>query len=117
MADEQDGSRPGAAGVDDDRAASALDALSAIPVAGTQFMELQGRHPPGSLEDLKLRFTRRVIFLARRWRNHINDELRRTGHSHARWSALIWIHLLAGSATIASWPSASGWSCPPSSAC
>ena len=80
-----------------DRAAlAALEALSAVPVGGAGFLELRGRHPAGSLEDMKLRFTRRVIFLARRWRNHINDELRRTGHSHARWMTLIWIQLLDG---------------------
>jgi MarR family transcriptional regulator for hemolysin len=39
-----------------------------------------------------------VIFLARRWRNHINEELRRTGQSYARWTTLIWIHLLGGTA-------------------
>lgn len=78
--------------------ADALESLSAVEVAGTRFLELQGRYPPGSLEDLKLRFTRRVIFLARVWRNRMNEELRKSGQSHARWSTLIWIHLLGGKA-------------------
>lgn len=77
---------------------AALDSLSAVQVAGTRFLELQGRYPPGSLEDLKLRFTRRVIFLARVWRNRMNEELRKSGQSHARWITLIWIHLLGGEA-------------------
>jgi MarR family transcriptional regulator for hemolysin len=49
-----------------------------------------------SLEDKKLRFTRRVLFLARRWRNLMDDELRGTGDSHARWITLTWIELLDG---------------------
>ena len=87
-----------AAGVDLTAALRTLDTLSAAQVPGTRFLEIQGRHPPGSLEDLQLKFTRRVIFLARQWRNHINDELRKTGHSHARWTTLIWVHLLGGTA-------------------
>jgi len=66
------------------------------PAAG--FLEVDSRHPPGSLEDMKLRFTRRVIFLARRWRNRINDGLREVGQSHARWITLTWIELLDGKA-------------------
>ena len=61
------------------------------------FLEIH-RHPPGSLEDMKLGFTRRVIFLARRWRNAINDGLREIGQSHARWIALTWINILDGKA-------------------
>ncbi len=83
---------------EDETTVQTLDLLSTVPVHGTRFLELQGRHPPGSIEDLKLRFTRRVIFLSRRWRNSINEELRKTGQSHARWTALMWIHLLGGKA-------------------
>lgn len=79
-------------------AEAALESLSAVEVAGTRFLELQGRYEPGSLEDLKLRFTRRVIFLARVWRNRMNEALRMSGQSHARWITLIWVHLLGGKA-------------------
>jgi MarR family transcriptional regulator for hemolysin len=75
-----------------------LETLSAVEVAGTRFLELQGRYEPGSLEDLKLRFTRRVIFLARVWRNRMNEALRERGQSHARWITLMWVHLLGGKA-------------------
>ena len=75
-----------------------VESLSTAAVAGTSFLELQGRYPPGSIEDLKLRFTRRVIFLARVWRNRMNDALRESGQSHARWITLIWVHLLGGTA-------------------
>lgn len=77
-------------------AESPLDLLSAVPIAGTAFLELHGAHPPGSLADTKLRFTRRVMFLAGRWRNKLNEAMRETGQSHARWLALTWIHLLGG---------------------
>jgi MarR family transcriptional regulator, transcriptional regulator for hemolysin len=60
------------------------------------FIEVRSGHPAGSLEDMKLRFTRRVIFIARRWRNMINDGLREVGHSHARWITLTWIDILDG---------------------
>lgn len=83
---------------DEDGDASTLHLWSAVAVPGTRFMELQGRYPAGSLEDLKLRFTRRVIFLARVWRNRMNDALREVGQSHARWITLIWVHLLGGQA-------------------
>lgn len=52
----------------------------------------------GSLEDKKLRFIRRVQFLARRWRNLMDQALRDTGDSHARWVTLLWVDLLKGRA-------------------
>jgi MarR family transcriptional regulator for hemolysin len=53
---------------------------------------------PDSLEDRKLRFTRRVLFLARRWRHLLDEGLRGTGDSHARWLTLLWVDLLDGKA-------------------
>jgi MarR family transcriptional regulator for hemolysin len=52
----------------------------------------------GSLEDKKLRLTRRVLFLARRWQNLMDEALRDTGDSHARWTTLLWVDLLKGRA-------------------
>ncbi|HEY6925303.1 MAG TPA: MarR family transcriptional regulator [Steroidobacteraceae bacterium] len=54
----------------------------------------------GSLEDKKLRLTRRILFLSRRWLNTIDGTLRKTGDSHARWVTLLWVGLLAGRAKI-----------------
>jgi MarR family transcriptional regulator for hemolysin len=56
--------------------------------------------PFGSLEDKKLRLTRRILFLSRRWLNLIDGALRVTGASHARWVTLLWIGLMAGRAKI-----------------
>jgi MarR family transcriptional regulator for hemolysin len=55
---------------------------------------------PGSLEDKKLRFTRRILFLSRRWLNLIDGALRATGDSHARWVTLLWVGMMAGRAKI-----------------
>lgn len=62
------------------------------------FVEVRSGHPVGSVEDMKLRFTRRVIFLARRWRNRINEAMREAGQSHARWITLTWVSILDGKA-------------------
>jgi len=52
-----------------------------------------------SLEDRKLRLTRRILFLSRRWLNQIDNALRTTtGDSHARWVTLLWVGMMAGRA-------------------
>jgi len=50
----------------------------------------------GSFEDKKLRLTRRVLFLSRRWLNMLDGELRSTGDSHARWITLLWVGMMGG---------------------
>jgi MarR family transcriptional regulator for hemolysin len=82
------------------RSARPAGAAASAPASrpGLAFLEIH-KHPPGSVEDMKLGFTRRVIFLARRWRNAINDGLREIGQSHARWTALLWISILEGKAS------------------
>jgi MarR family transcriptional regulator for hemolysin len=54
----------------------------------------------GSMEDKKLRLTRRILFLSRRWLNLIDGALRVTGASHARWVTLLWVGMMAGRAKI-----------------
>jgi MarR family transcriptional regulator for hemolysin len=54
----------------------------------------------GSLEDKKLRLTRRILFLSRRWLNMIDGALRNTGDSHARWVTMLWVGMMAGRAKI-----------------
>jgi MarR family transcriptional regulator for hemolysin len=53
-----------------------------------------------SLDDKKLRVTRRILFLGRRWRNLMDEALRATGDTHARWVTLLWVDLMAGSANL-----------------
>ncbi len=37
------------------------------------------------------RFAQSLVFVSRRWRNLMNQELGRVGQSQARWSTLFWI--------------------------
>lgn len=46
-------------------------------------------YAPGSDEDLRFRFMRRLVVSARRWRGHIDQKLRRMGQSQARWEMLV----------------------------
>ena len=50
-------------------------------------------YAPGSDEDLRFRFMRRLVVSARRWRGHIDQRLRRMGQSQARWEMLVCIAL------------------------
>jgi MarR family transcriptional regulator, transcriptional regulator for hemolysin len=47
---------------------------------------------PGS-EDIHYTYGQSLIFLARRWRNLMNQELSRVGQSQARWGTLYWINV------------------------
>jgi MarR family transcriptional regulator for hemolysin len=42
-------------------------------------------------------FSQSLIFLARRWRNLMNQELRSVGQSQARWGTLYWIDVFGDS--------------------
>ncbi|MEP7243768.1 MAG: hypothetical protein ABI885_08780 [Gammaproteobacteria bacterium] len=54
----------------------------------------------GTLADKKLRLTRRILFLGRRWRNLMDEALRDTGDNHARWVTLLWVDMMAGRANL-----------------
>jgi len=42
-------------------------------------------------------FSQSLIFLSRRWRNLMNQELSRVGQSQARWGTLYWINVYGDS--------------------
>jgi len=46
-------------------------------------------YPPGSVQDLRFRFMRRLVVGARRWRSHVDQKLRRMEQSQARWETLL----------------------------
>jgi MarR family transcriptional regulator, transcriptional regulator for hemolysin len=48
-------------------------------------------------EDIHYTFAQSLIFLSRRWRNLMNEELRRVGQSQARWGTLYWINVFGDS--------------------
>ncbi len=52
---------------------------------------------PGRREELHYTFAQSLIFLARRWRNLMNQELSRVGQSQARWGTLYWIDVFGDS--------------------
>jgi MarR family transcriptional regulator for hemolysin len=51
----------------------------------------------GSAEDIHYTFAQSLTFLARRWRNLMNQELGRVGQSQARWGTLYWINVFGDS--------------------
>jgi len=69
-------------------------------VQRTYFEVVPAGQLEGSLEDKKLRLTRRILFLSRRWRNDMDEALRATGASHARWITLLWVDMMDGRANI-----------------
>jgi MarR family transcriptional regulator for hemolysin len=48
-------------------------------------------YAPGSIEDLRFRFMRRLVVGARRWRAYVDQKLRRIDQSQARWESLFCI--------------------------
>jgi len=48
-------------------------------------------------KDLYYTFAQSLTFLARRWRNLMNQELRSVGQSQARWGTLYWIDVFGDS--------------------
>ena len=62
-------------------------------VSQTGELLLRRTEPPkqGASEDMKYPFSQGLTFVARRWRNLMNDELRALGQSQARWGTLYWI--------------------------
>lgn len=74
------------------------DGVAPVAVAGTPFLELQGRYPAGSSAEARFKLIRRILFLSRRWRTKVDEELRQAGQSHARWITLVWIRILDGKA-------------------
>ncbi|MEP7245284.1 MAG: MarR family transcriptional regulator [Gammaproteobacteria bacterium] len=60
---------------------------------------LRRRHAPGDGEaqNLNYPFSQGLTFVARRWRNLMNEELRAVGQSQARWGILYWISVFGDS--------------------
>ena len=46
---------------------------------------------PDADGHIKYSFSQGLTFVARRWRNLMNEELQAVGQSHARWGTLYWI--------------------------
>ena len=86
--------RPAAAGV----ASPAVPTLRWQPTVSPSGELLLRRRQPGDPEgDLHYTFSQSLTFLARRWRNLMNQELRSVGQSQARWGTLFWIDVFGDS--------------------
>src|SRR3954451_3384206 len=53
--------------------------------------EVDGQGIPTGPGHLNYPFSQGLTFVARRWRNLMNEELRAVGQSQARWGTLYWI--------------------------
>ena len=50
-----------------------------------------------SPKSVQERFAQSLVFVSRRWRNLMNQELGRVGQSQARWTTLYWIDIFGDS--------------------
>ena len=80
------------------RAAATSPALRWQPtVSPTGELLLRRREAGDPAEDMHYTFAQSLIFLARRWRNLMNQELSSVGQSQARWGTLYWINVFGDS--------------------
>jgi MarR family transcriptional regulator for hemolysin len=90
-------SRAKSATPDATASAPALRWEPAVSTTGELLLRRREPGEPGSGEDMHYTFSQSVIFLARRWRNLMNQELSRVGQSQARWGTLYWINVFGDS--------------------
>jgi MarR family transcriptional regulator, transcriptional regulator for hemolysin len=62
-----------------------------VSSSGELFLKRREVEEGGAPGDMIYPFSQGLIFVARRWRNLMNEELRAVGQSQARWSTLYWI--------------------------
>src|SRR5947209_3882862 len=82
------------------RAAASKSVLRWQPTVSPTGELLLRRREAGDSErgqDLHYTFAQSLTFLARRWRNLMNQELRSVGQSQARWGTLYWIDVFGDS--------------------
>lgn len=76
---------------------SALRWRPAVSPMGELLLQRREAGEAGNGEDMHYTFSQSLIFLARRWRNLMNQELSRVGQSQARWGTLYWINVFGDS--------------------
>ncbi len=62
-----------------------------VSSSGELFLRRREVEEAGSPGDMNYPFSQGLTFVARRWRNLMNEELRAVGQSQARWGTLYWI--------------------------
>ncbi len=62
-----------------------------VSPSGELFLRRVDPPETGAVEDMRYSFSQGLTFVARRWRNLMNEELRAVNQSQARWGVLYWI--------------------------
>jgi MarR family transcriptional regulator for hemolysin len=62
-----------------------------VSPTGELFLRRREGTEAGIPQDMSYPFSQGLTFVARRWRNLMNEELRAVGQSQARWGILYWI--------------------------
>ena len=62
-----------------------------VSSSGELFLRRREIEETGNPGDMNYPFSQGLTFVARRWRNLMNEELRAVGQSQARWGTLYWI--------------------------
>jgi MarR family transcriptional regulator for hemolysin len=68
-----------------------LDWVADVSADGELLLRRGESHDVESANHLYAPFARGLTFVARRWRNLMDQELQAVGQSHARWGTLYWI--------------------------
>jgi len=76
---------------------SALRWQPTVSPTGELLLRRRETGDPERGKDLHYTFAQSLTFLARRWRNLMNQELRSVGQSQARWGTLYWIDVFGDS--------------------
>lgn len=64
-----------------------------VSPTGELFLKRTELHDDGRAGEMSYPFAQGLTFVARQWRNLMNEELRALGQSQARWGALYWISI------------------------
>lgn len=68
-----------------------------VSASGELFLRRREVTASGGSGDMNYPFSQGITFVARRWRNLMNEELRAVGQSQARWGTLYWIRVFGDS--------------------
>jgi MarR family transcriptional regulator for hemolysin len=78
-------------------AAHHLRWMPEVSQTGELFLRRREVTESGEPGDMNYPFSQGLTFVARRWRNLMNEELRAVGQSQARWGTLYWINVFGDS--------------------
>jgi MarR family transcriptional regulator for hemolysin len=68
-----------------------------VSESGELFLRRREVAESGEPDNMNYPFSQGPTFVARRWRNLMNEELRAVGQSQARWGTLYWINVFGDS--------------------